>query len=211
MIDTHAAGETHTRRRPWWFYAAYALAALAGVLVAFVFLRPHTFSGAVMQSPSKAPDLEGMSFHTGDPVELWRFDGDVVLVYFGYTYCPDVCPTTLSAVARAKEQIGGDADRVHTVMVTVDPERDTPEVLGDYMTHFDPSFLGAWGDEQATRQATVLYGIFVEQHEGTRESGYIVDHTAHLIAIDTEGFIRVIYPTDVAPDDLAADLRELLS
>jgi protein SCO1 len=211
MLDTDTTAATSRRRRRLFEFAAYALVVVLGVGAAFVFLRPHTYAGAVMQSPAKAPNLDGMVFHTGEPADLWRFDGDVVLVFFGYTHCPDVCPTTLAAVARAKEQLSeADGARVHTVFVSVDPERDTPAALGDYVTHFDESFLGAGGDEQATHQAEVVYGINVEQHEGTTESGYVVDHTAHLVAIDTDGFIRVIYPTDVAPNLLAADLEELL-
>lgn len=198
-------------RRRFLELAAYVAVAVLGVAVAFVFFAPHTYAGTVMQSPAKAPNLDGMVFQNGEPADLWRFDGDVVMVFFGYANCPDVCPTTLAAVARAKEQMSADdAARVHTVMVTVDPQRDTTESLGAYVTHFDPSFLGAVGDEQATHQAEVLYGINVIQHEGDSASGYVVDHTAHLVAIDPEGFVRVIYPTDVAPDALAADLEELL-
>ncbi len=210
MIEATESPAPARRRRQRGLYAIYAAALLAGVLVAFIFLKPHEYAGAVIQSPSRAPSLDDMFLHTGEPAELWRFDGDVVLMYFGYTHCPDVCPTTLAAIARAKEQLGNDGDRIHALMVTVDPDRDTPTALGDYMTHFDPAFLGVYGDEQATRQAAVLYGIHIERHEGTAASGYVVDHTAHLIAIDTDGFIRVIYPTDVAPDALASDLKDLL-
>lgn len=211
MIETTEAVPRPKRRRPWGIYAAYVAAVLAGVLVAALFLRPHQYAGTIIQSPYRAPALDGMYLHTGDPAELWRYDGEVVVVYFGYTHCPDVCPTTLSAVARAKEQLAtDDADRVETLMVTVDPERDTPEVLGDYMTHFDPAFLGVWGDQNATRSATTLYGVTVVKNEGTSQAGYTVDHTTRLIGIDTDGFVRIIWPTDVTPDALAADLEELL-
>lgn len=212
MLESSPETPPPRRRRRLLEFAAYAAVIVAGVAVAFVFIRPHAYAGAVMQSPAKAPNLEGMVFHDGEPADLWRFDDDVVLVFFGYTNCPDICPTTLAAVARAREQMSADtAARVHTVMVTVDPERDTAEALRDYVTRFDPTFLGAVGDEHATHQAEVLYGINVHHHEGTAQTGYDVDHTAHLVAIDTDGFIRVIYPTDVAPDALAADLEELLS
>lgn len=212
MIDTTEQSQTPARpRRPWWIYAMFVGAALAGVLVAFIFLRPYTYNGTIIQSPYRAPQLDDMFFHTGDPAELHRFDGEVVVVYFGYTHCPDVCPTTLSAVARAKDQLGDDeAERVQMLMISVDPERDTPEALEDYMMHFDPDSLGVYGDETASRQAATLYGIFVDQHEGTPESGYLVDHTANLIGIDADGFVRIVWPTDVTPDALAADLDHLL-
>lgn len=212
MIETTTEDTPPARRRSRRLeFAAYFAVVALGVVAAFVFFRPHVYAGAVIQSPAKAPNLEGMVFHNGEPADLWRFDGDVVLVFFGYTNCPDICPTTLSSVARARDRLDeDDAARVHTVMVTVDPERDTADRLADYVTHFDDSFLGATGDPQAVHQAEVLYGVNVYEHEGTIESGYVVDHTARLVAIDTDGFIRVIYPTEVAPDLLAADLEELL-
>ena len=211
MIEATEESQAPAKPRwPWWMYAAFAGAALAGVVVAFVFLRPYTYNGTIIQSPDKAPQLDNMFFHTGEPAELWHFDGEVVVVYFGYTHCPDVCPTTLSAVARAKDQLGADADEVQTLMVSVDPERDTPEAMQDYMAHFDPDSLGVHGDETATRQAAMLYGIHVNRNEGTAASGYTIDHTASLIGIDTDGFVRIIWPTDVTPDALAADLEHLL-
>lgn len=199
------------RRRPWWLYVIYGGAGLAGVLVAFIFLRPYVYNGTVIQSPYKAPELDNMFLHNGDPAELWRFDGEVVVVYFGYTHCPDVCPTTLAAVARAKDQLNDEnADRVQTLMVSVDPERDTPEALGDYMVHFDPDSFGVYGDETASRQAATLYGIYVNRNEGSSESGYTIDHTANLIGIDTDGYVRIVWPTDVTPSALAQDLEHLL-
>jgi protein SCO1/2 len=198
-------------KRPWWIYVAFVGALLAGMLVAFVFLRPYTYTGTVIQSPYKAPDLDDMFFHTGEKAEFWHFDNEVVVVYFGYTHCPDVCPTTLSAVARAKDQLSDeDADRVQMLMVSVDPERDDAEALGEYMEYFDPDALGVYGDERASRQAATLYGIYVNRNEGTPESGYTIDHTANLIGIDTNGYVRIIWPTDVTPDALAADLEHLL-
>jgi protein SCO1/2 len=212
MTDT--AQETqapHKPRRPWWFYVAFVGALLAGVLVAFVFLRPYVYNGTVIQSPYKAPDLDNMFFHTGEPAELWHFDDEVVVVYFGYTHCPDICPTTLSAVARAKDQLSAqNAERVQMLMVSVDPERDDPESLGEYMEYFDPNGLGVYGDETASTQAATLYGIYVHRNEGTAETGYTIDHTANLIGIDTDGYVRIVWPTDVTPDALAADLEHLL-
>lgn len=194
----------------WWQWIAVVVVAALGVATALFLFAPHTYAGAVLQSPSRAPALSGLEFHTGERADLSAMRGDVVLVYFGYTHCPDVCPTTLAAAARAREALGAEAGRVHVVMITVDPERDTAPVLAEYLSFFDESFLGVTGSERALREAATVYGIYAEKAEGTPASGYLVDHTATLMAIDPDGFIRVLYPTDVKPDELAADLVELL-
>jgi protein SCO1/2 len=177
--------------------------------VGFRLLAPHPYAGTVMQAPTEAPSLDGLVSTDGRPVDLAAFRGDVVLLFFGYTSCPDVCPTTLTMVRRALEHLGGDAERVHVMLVSVDPERDDVGRLRDYVQSFDPSFLGATGDLDAVERAAATYGVFFSRGEAVGE-GYTVDHTATLMAIDTEGHLRVVWPPDVRPDDLASDLRELL-
>lgn len=189
------------------------LVVLAGLLVgygAYQWLRPHTFSGTVLQSPSEAPPLTGLSLHTGEDADLARFRGEVVLLYFGYTNCPDICPATLSTAAKAIEAMGADGDDVELLMVTVDPDRDAPRTLGEYVGHFHPRFLGVSGSESDLRTAASLYGVFFQRAEGSEATGYLVDHTASLMAIDPDGFLRVVYPVDVPAEALAADLEELL-
>jgi protein SCO1/2 len=176
----------------------------------FMWLQPHAYSGTVMQAPTAAPSMEELTGTDGRPVDLSAYRGDVVVVYFGYTYCPDVCPTTLAMAARAREQLGGDADRVHVMMVSVDPARDTVERVGDYVAAFDPSFSGATGDLAAVERVAATYGVFFAKGEPLGDDGYAVDHTATLMAIDTEGKLRIVWPTDVTADALAADLGELL-
>jgi protein SCO1/2 len=134
----------------------------------------------------------------------------VVLVYFGYTNCPDICPTTLARAAEAKRLMGSSGDDLQVLMVSVDPERDTQEALAQYMAFFDDSFLGVTGPVEALDRVATLYGIYVKRNEGTAESGYTVDHTGTLMAIDPDGYLRVIYPNDVSADALASDLRALL-
>lgn len=197
-----------SKRRPWlWVLAAIAV----GVAAFFVgtTLRPHIYAGTVFQSPSPAPPIDLIA-HTGEPVDLEDYRGEVVLLYFGYTHCPDVCPLTLSNAAKAIENLGRDGDRVNVMMVTVDPERDTPDLLGEYVTFFDESFLGLYGPDEDLARTAALYGVFYQAREGTPESGYLVDHTATLMAIDPDGFLRVLWTPDVSNEDLTADLEELL-
>ena len=145
-------------------------------------LRPHVFHGMVMQSPDPAPDFT-LTAHTGQPVSLSDFRGKLVLLYFGYTFCPDVCPTTLVELAKAVNLLGRKAEQVQVVMISVDPARDTPEKLAEYVTHFHPSFLGMTGTPDEIAAVAALYGIFYEKQEGTEATGYLVDHTATVTVI----------------------------
>jgi protein SCO1/2 len=183
------------------------LLAVAGY-VGFRTFRPHIYAGTVMQAPTRAPAMDGLAFADGTPVDLERFRGDVVLLYFGYMNCPDVCPTTLAKAAAARARLG-DADRVHVIMVSVDPERDAPAALGPFVASFDPDFLGATGDLEDVARVASTYGVFFARGEGSGDD-YTVDHTATLMGIDTDGGLRIVWPTDVTAADLAADVQELL-
>jgi protein SCO1/2 len=194
----------------WWQWAAMAAVIVAGVAVAFTLFRPHRFAGTVLQAPIPAASLDGLSFSNGEPASLDAFDDKLVLMYFGYTNCPDICPVTLASAARAREAMGPAGDDVQVLMVTVDPARDSLELLGEYVGYFDSTFLGVGGPEEDLDRVATLYGIYVNRGEGTPESGYTVDHTGSLMAIDRDGFLRVLYTHDVDSDALAADLEQLL-
>ena len=182
------------------------------VLVFFVVLpkmRPYTFHGTVLQSPQPAPDFE-LNAANGQKVSLKDFEGDLVLLYFGYTFCPDVCPTTLSELSKALDILGSEAKNVQVIMISVDPQRDTPEILAEYVTHFHPSFIGVTGAPEEIAQVAALYGIFYEAHEGTAATGYLVDHTATVMVIDQEGHLKLVFPFGTPAEDIAADLAYLL-
>lgn len=198
------------KRRLWPFLAAAVLVGVALAVFAFSLLRPHAFAGGVIQDPPLAPGMEALILTDGSPVDLGAWRGDVTMVYFGYTHCPDLCPTTLATVARAKEMVGSDGDRVHMLMVTVDPARDSPELLHDYVTHFDPDFEAAWGEEDEVRDVAGRYGVQFILDEPDDNGDYEVGHTSTLYAIDAEGYPRVVYGVGVTAEDLAADMRELL-
>jgi protein SCO1/2 len=183
---------------------------LAAVLV-FVGVRlfaPHIYSGTVYKAPDRAPAMEGLTYTDGTPVDLAALRGDVVVVFFGYTHCPDVCPTTLVTAAKAVERV--DSDRVHLLMVSVDPERDTPERLAQYVASFNPEFRGVIGDAADVARVATTYGVFFARGEDTSDGGYTVDHTASLMGIDTDGRLRIVWSTAVTSADLAADIDALL-
>lgn len=189
------------------------LAIPAGVLLAVVvvsMLRPHVYAGVVLQSSDPAPTMEGLVYDTGDPVDLSDLRGDVVLVYFGYTYCPDLCPTMLGTVSRALEDLGDDAERVTAMMVTVDPGRDTPQVLADYVANFGDQIRGVWGTEPDVRSVASGYGVTFAYDDQEADGSYLVAHTASLMAIDPGGALRVVYPVELTADALRNDLRDLL-
>jgi protein SCO1/2 len=147
--------------------------------------------------------------HHGKPRRLEDFRGKAVVLFFGFTHCPDVCPTTLAEIAQAVKALGSDAERVQVLMVSVDPERDTPEALAKYVTAFDPSFLALRGDLQATRKVASEFKIYFEKAK-TGDT-YTVNHSVQSYVIDPQGRLRLLVRHDRVGQDLSADLKTLLA
>jgi len=146
----------------------------------------------------------------GKPRSLLDFRGKVVVLFFGYTHCPEVCPTTLADLAQVMRLLGKDADRVQVLFVTLDPERDSPELLAKFVPSFDPSFLGLYGDEQATRQSAKSFGVeYVKQDD--RHGGYTLDHTTGMYLLGTRGKPLLLAPYAESAEQLAKDIRLLLA
>ena len=166
----------------------------------------------------RSTDITGADFgkelaltgHDGKPRTLADFRGKVVVLFFGYTHCPDICPTTLVDVAEALKKLGNDAARVQVLFVTLDPDRDTPAVLANYVPAFDPGFLGLSGDAAATQRAAKEFRIFYEKRPGNAPGAYTVDHSAQSYVLDTQGRMRLFVRQDRIAQDLAEDLRTLL-
>lgn len=164
----------------------------------------------------KSTDITGVDYgrslelndHTGRARTLQDFRGKAVVVFFGFTHCPDVCPTTLAELAQAIKQLGPDAQRVQVLFVSVDPERDTPQALAKYVTAFDARFLGLRGDAAATQRVAQEFKIYYEKRK-TGDS-YSVDHSSQSYVIDPQGRLRLLVRPERIAADLPADLKTLL-
>ena len=166
----------------------------------------------------RSTDISGADFgkalaltgHDGKPRTLADFRGKVVVLFFGFTHCPDICPTTLADMAAVMKKLGPDAARVQVLFVTVDPERDTPEIMAKYVPAFDAGFLGLSGDVPATQRAAKEFKIFYEKRPGGAPGAYSVDHSAQSYVLDAQGRVRLFVRHDRIAQDLAEDLRALL-
>ncbi|MEO8280616.1 MAG: SCO family protein [Ideonella sp.] len=147
----------------------------------------------------------------GKPRSLDEFKGKLVVVFFGYTHCPDVCPTTMAELAQVKQSLGADASKVQGIFVTVDPARDTPEILKAYMSSFDPSFIALRGTPEETAALAKEFKVFFAQVPGKSEGSYTVDHTAGSYIFDTAGHVRLFVRYGGGADALASDLKALLT
>ncbi|WP_414691771.1 SCO family protein [Noviherbaspirillum sp.] len=172
-----------------------------------------------VNSTFKNTDVTGLDYakgfsikdHNGQLRTLESFKGKAVVVFFGYTQCPDVCPTTMSEMANVMQQLGPLADRVQVLFVTVDPERDTPELLSKYVPAFDSRFLGLVGDKAETEKIAKDFKVFFQKVPGKEAGSYTMDHTAGSYVFDPEGRIRLFVRHGQGAEPIAHDLKLLLS
>lgn len=166
----------------------------------------------------KSADITGAGFGNdfaltdpgGKPRSLADFRGKAVVVFFGFTQCPDVCPTALATLAEAVRKLGADADRVQGVFITIDPERDTPELLSRYVPAFHPGFVGLSGDADATARVAKAFKVLYRKAPGSTPGSYSMDHSAGMFVFDPQGRLRLYVSHGTGADDLAQDLRTLL-
>ena len=169
--------------------------------------RPY---GLVVNPPLPTSDFT-LTSDEGHTVHLSDYRGKVVLLYFGYTFCPDMCPTTMAAVRKAFRLLGPQADQIQLLMITVDPERDTPEKLHEYLDFFDPRFVGLIGNVEEVRRIAAGFGAKFMRHEGTANTGYLIDHTAEVTVIDPKGNVILRLPYGMPAQEMASDLRYALA
>lgn len=164
--------------------------------------------GIVIEDADPAPAL-AFTAADGQRFDLAAQQGNVVLLYFGYTHCPDVCPTTLSDWARAKRALGADTTNVRFVFISMDPDRDTPELAATYARQFDPAFVGLTGTTQALEDLKKRWSIAAYPEGDPRDGFYTVAHPAHTFVVDRQGRLRVLFDPGVSGEELAQDLRKL--
>ena len=149
--------------------------------------------------------------HNGKPRTMADFRGKAVVIFFGYTQCPDVCPTTMTGMAEAMKLLGEDASKVQVLFVTVDPERDTPQLLAQYVPVFNPSFLGLYAAAQTIARTAQEFRIFYKKQPGSTPTTYTVDHTAGSYVYDPQGRLRLYVKHGEKPEVIAKDLRLLIA
>ena len=164
--------------------------------------------GTLLDPPKEVGDFT-LTNQDGQPFRLSDLRGRVALLFFGYTNCPDICPTTLSEFKRVKALLGDDAERVVFVFVSVDGARDTPERLAAYVRAFDPQFIGLTGDDAALRPIARDFGVFYQRVNYESDTNYLVDHTASTFVVDQQGRLRLVFPYGTDPAAIVARLRTL--
>lgn len=189
----------------WWLVIAVAL---TGLIFGVVFSKPYTLKGSVIDPPVPAP-LFSLESSQGDNYNLLDHQGKFVMLFFGYTYCPDVCPTTLYEMKEIKKRLQENSSKLEFVFITVDPNRDTKEQLSRYLLSFDNSFYGLTADENILNKVWQDYGVYREIQQTGSSSNYLVDHSARLYLIDPQGQLILTYLTDMPLDDLVADMQYL--
>lgn len=186
---------------------------LIGLVSGTVFLlsKPDQPRGTTYGEPFPPATDFTLTRANGEVFRLNAQQGNLVLIFFGYTSCPDVCPTTLAELNLALEELKPeDAAQVKVVFVTVDPERDTPERTQEYVDNFNPNFIGLSGTESELIPVWKGFGIFRAIVDGTSAAGYLVDHTARVTLIDRNGNLRISFPYDAPVEDIAHDLKLML-
>ena len=185
------------------------------IIMVFLFLSgcdevrlPSPFHAAEVRAKFTQADFR-LTDHNGKPRKLADFRGKIVVIFFGYVHCPDVCPTTMADLAQVMTKLGRDANKVQVLFVTVDPERDTREILAQFVPAFHPSFLGLYGDAAATAKVARAFDVVYEKQP--TKSGYNVDHTAGSYIVDGDGRVLLLAPFGQRADWMAEDIKLLLA
>ena len=214
----HSGRRTKSSLRPLMLRVAFVLLALAGGAALL-----HFLSGCAKPTDSfHAQDitgadyaqldrLDGLTDHRGSRLASADFRGKAVVVFFGYTQCPDICPTTLATMKETMHRLGPESDRLQVLFVTVDPERDTQKILAEYVPWFDARFIGLHADLDTTRKTAQAFRVFYAKAAGGTALGYSIDHTAESYAYDPQGRLRLKIAHGATAQQISEDLSKLLT
>lgn len=185
------------------------VAALMAALALYQWLQPPQWRGSHLAPPAPMPAFSLQS--AAGTVNLQQFAGKYVILYFGYTGCPDVCPTTLAGLREALGRLGADAQQFQVIFISVDPARDTPQIASAYAARFNPAFLGLTGSPQQIAATAKDFGIYYKLNEPDPKTGfYTVDHSASTLVLDRQGQLILTWPYGLTPAEIEQDLRNLL-
>jgi protein SCO1/2 len=197
-------------RKAFWVGAGALFVVGLVVLVTLLISQNSRLRGSVIEPALPAPEIE-LQDQGGKPFRLADQRGKVVLLFFGYASCPDVCPATMAELRSARSMLRpSESERVQVVFITVDPKRDTPQLIQDYVARFDPDFIGLSGSEDELSDVWQAYGVFRELGNPNENGFYEVSHTARVYAVDALGNLRLSFAFGTPPEDVANDLRILL-
>jgi protein SCO1/2 len=196
-------------KRVWLVAGLLVVLSLAAIYGYAMASRPYSWHGSVFQPASPAPEIH-LNDTQGHPFVLSQAKGKIVLVFFGYTHCPDECPLTMAKLKQVISELGPAADRVEVVFVTIDPQRDTPGVLQAYLAKFNPSFIGLTGPLSALEPVWQAYGVYQQTNGVTAQDAYQVTHSTQLYVIDQNGRLRFTYSIDSTAAEIEQDLRQLI-
>lgn len=188
--------------------AVWLLTAISALLLSSCGV--HTFVGTVIEPPKTAADFT-LTDQRGQAFRLSEQKGNVVVMFFGFTHCPDICPTELAALTAVRRQLGADSAKLRVVFITVDPERDTPEIMGQYVKNFDASFIGLSGQRPTLETIYQAYGVTAIRRELPNSAlGYTMDHSAIAYVVDAAGNLRLLFPHGTSANDMLEDIRSLI-
>ena len=190
-------------------FGVVGILAVVLLIWATAFARPYTLHGSEITNQVTAPPVN-LKRGDGSVFQMEQQKGNIVLLFFGFTSCPDVCPTTLVDMKRVKAELGERAAQVEFVFITVDPQRDSPELVQAYASGFDSEFIGLSGSESDLAPVWQGYGVYRNVSDSTSNASYEVEHSTRVYLIDTANNLRVTYPFGTQVEDLAADIRFLL-
>jgi protein SCO1/2 len=193
-------------------WVGLSLFLLLGIVVALyiIFTTPASFRGTTYVEPFPAAADFSITRADGSVFQMAEQKGHITLLFFGFTNCPDVCPTTLAELNQAMAQLGGSSEQIQVVLITVDPARDTPEKIQQYVAQFNPSFIGLSGSQPELEKIWADYGVYREIVGDPASDDYDVEHTARITLVDADGNLRLSYGTDVPVEDIVHDLKLLL-
>jgi len=194
----------------WWVVLGLGMVGLLVALVAWESSRPYTFHGSLLDPASPAPDFT-LTDQNGDPFRLSDQRDRVVLIFFGYTHCPDVCPATLALFKQTRELLGSLAEVAQFVFITIDPARDTSERLRQHLDRIDPTIIGLTGTMEDLEPVWAAYGVYRAEQPDPGGAGPLFDHTARVYVVDRQGDLRLSFPFGFDVGELSQDVSHLVA